>query len=371
MSLLRIVFKAGILFLFLNAAFAILNPIDALGHLSIYNRIVPGRARLPYGEDQRAYNLSLNSLSAMFASHEISRPKAPDEFRVGILGDSSIWGILLEPDETLSAYLNSAGLHTDNNQRIVAYNLGHPILSLTKDLLILDRALQYDPDLIVWAVTLRSFPHEEQFNAPLVQNNADSVRRLFTTYNLDYDLGDSRLADSSFIERTIVGQRRPLADWLRLQLYGVMWGITGIDQLYPDEITLRTSDFDNDISWNEIIEPRALTTDDLSFDIIQAGHERAGKIPLLLVNEPIFISDGENSDVRYNLWYPRWAYDAYRELWGDVAAEAGWNVVDAWDLINPDEFTDSPVHLTPVGSQQLALHLSREIQQTIQGNHNG
>ena len=82
---------------------------------------------------------------------------------------------------------------------------------------------------------------------------------------------------------------------------------------------------------------------------------------MILVNEPTFISDGQNSNLRYNLWYPRWAYDSYRKLYGTVAEQHGWNYLDLWNLIDREEFTDSPVHLTPRGSQQLAQRLHSEI----------
>ncbi len=40
----------------------------------------------------------------------------------------------------------------------------------------------------------------------------------------------------------------------------------------------------------------------------------AGSIPVVIINEPMFISQGKNSDIRYNFYYPRWAYDDYREM---------------------------------------------------------
>lgn len=366
----RILIKAALLFVLLNLLFALLSPLDFLGRMSIYNSLVPGRVRLPYGEDPRAYNLSLNNLEAMFASHEISQSKAADEYRVVLIGDSSVWGILLRPEETLTGFINEAGLTLDSGKQIRVYNLGHPILALSKDLLLLDYAMRDEPDLIVWLTTLRSFPREKQFDAPLVQHNADDIRQLFTILNLDYDLNDSRLVEPTFLERTIVGQRRELADWLRLQLYGIMWSITGIDQYYPDSYTPRTSDFKQDLSWEDIDEPQLLTEAELSFDLIEAGHQIAGDVPLLLVNEPIFISSGQNSDLRYNFWYPRWAYDQYRDLFTAIAEERGWHYLDFWDSIDGAEFTDSPVHLTPAGSRQLAEQLSEALLSTANNEGN-
>ena len=55
-----------------------------------------------------------------------------------------------------------------------AYNLGYPTLSLLKELMLLDHALQYQPDMVIWLTTLESFPKERQLTSPLVANNADA-----------------------------------------------------------------------------------------------------------------------------------------------------------------------------------------------------
>jgi len=49
-------------------------------------------------------------------------------------------------------------METVSGKQARVYNLGYPTMSLTKDLLILSRALHYQPDLIIWLVTLESFP---------------------------------------------------------------------------------------------------------------------------------------------------------------------------------------------------------------------
>jgi hypothetical protein len=241
----RILIKAAALFVLANLLFALLNPLPLIGRLSIYNTFLPGRERLPYGEQPEAYNLSLDSLNAMFASHEISQAKADDEYRILIAGDSSVWGILLRPDETLSAQINTADVTIDGRQ-VRAYNIGHPVLSVTKDLMLIDTALRYEPDMIIWLVTLQSLPVENQLTAPLVRNNAEEVQQLFVGYELPLDT--SSLQTPDFWQQTIISQRRTLADWWRLQLYGVTWAQTGIDQVYGD-YTPRSNDFDADTMW--------------------------------------------------------------------------------------------------------------------------
>jgi hypothetical protein len=352
--LIRIVVKAGLLFALINLLFALLNPLEAIGRITLYNIILPGRTRLPYGENvAQSYNLSLNNIPAMMASHVISRLKAADEFRVLIIGDSGVWGWFLQHDQTLSAYINS-GSYEVNGRRIVAYNLGYPVMSLTKDLLLLDAALAYQPDMVVWLVTLESFPPEKQLVAPLVQHNAERVRRLIAENNLNLDPNDTRFVNPTIFERTLVGQRRELANWLRLQTYSFSWAATGIDQYIPDEIPLRQSDFDTDISWSVYPEPESFSANDVAFDVVNAGLKLARDVPVLIVNEPIFISSGQNSDLRYNGWYPRWAYNHYRDLLIEQAETHNWHFLDLWDAIAPEEFTDSPVHLTPQGMEQLS-----------------
>jgi lysophospholipase L1-like esterase len=366
--LFRVILKALVLFVLANLVFALLDPIEALGHVSLYNVILPGRERLPYGENPaQSYNLSLYSVPAMFASDVVARPKAADEYRVLLIGDSSTWGWYLTNGDTYAAYLNAANLKTADGKQIVAYNLGYPIESVTKDLMLLDEAMRYQPDQIVWLVSLQSLPQDQQLYPPIVQNNAPRIRDLIARYQLAIDPNDSRFVTPDFVGKTIIGQRRALADWLRLQLYGFSWAATGIDQYIPETYTLRKSDFDTDISWDMFKQETTLTDADLAFDVLAAGIQRAGNIPITIINEPMFISSGTNSDLRYNTFYPRWAYDQYRTLLQNYADAHSWHYLDWWDRIDSNEFTDSPVHLTPAGSRQLSGWLAETITEVSSG----
>ncbi|MFN8595800.1 MAG: hypothetical protein U0559_06420 [Anaerolineae bacterium] len=358
----RVLLKATLLFIACNLLFALLNPIEALGSISLYNVVVPGRERLPYGEDSaRSYNLSLYNIPAMINSHILARPKAADEFRVVIVGDSATWGWFLKNDDTLAGQINAQHLKTNDGRRIVAYNLGYPIMALTKDLLILNEALKHQPDLIVWPITLESFPREKQVFAPIVQNNADRIRRLIDTDQLNLERNDARFVNVDFVGKTIIGQRRALADWFRLQLYGFSWAATGIDQYIPDQIKPRQSDFEADVAWQSFKQPTTLTDANLAFDVLSAGMKMAGDVPVLLINEPMFISAGKNSDLRYNSFYPRWAYDQYHALLNQQAQTSDWHYLDMWNAIAPENFTDTPVHLNPAGSAQYAQLVGMEV----------
>lgn len=350
---LRVLLKAGLLFGLIVLLFAVLQPLPLIGRVSVYNSLVPGRERLPYGENAaQAYNLSLNSLDAMFASHVVSTPKADDEFRVLLIGDSATWGVLLEPQNTLAAMLNAQDMTTPDGQTFQFYNLGYPIMSLTKDLMLLEYAQRYEPDLIIWLFTLESFPWNKQLFPPLVQNNPDAVRNLIATYDLALDSADDQFVDRDFWGETLIGRRRDLADWLRLQVYGSLWNVTGIDQYYPESYTPRQEDFEVDVTFHDFTEPQVFTAGDLAVEVLHAGEILAGNVPVLFVNEPMFVSDGENSDLRYNFFYPRWAYDSYHDLIAETASQNGWLYLDAWNAIDFGEYTDSAVHYTPAGAAQ-------------------
>jgi hypothetical protein len=361
-SLLRVFLKGMLLFLVIDLLFIPLTPLHQLGQVSAYNTIFPGRGRLPYGENpDQAYNFSLFNLDAMFASHELSAGTKPiNEYRVVLIGDSSVWGYLLKPEETLSARINAAGLKTADGRLIRVYNLGYPTLSLAKDLVMLKYTLQYQPDLIVWLFTLESLPTKKQLDSPILQNNLSITQELINAYSLNLDLQDPRFVIPNVWDATLIGQRRSLADILRLQLYGIMWAATGIDQYYPDSYDPPQADLAEDDTFQGLLPPQ-LFPQDLSMDILSAGTAMSGEVPILFVNEPIYLSRGKNSDIRYNFFYPRWAYDQYRQLLDDTCQANQWHCLDEWDLVPSSEFTNSAIHMSPRGTQILATQISKAI----------
>jgi hypothetical protein len=352
MRTLNIILKGFLLFIIINLLFALLQP--GIGRLSAYNIIFPGRERLPFGENSaKEYNLSLFDLDAMFASHRINGDKKQaDEFRVILIGDSSVWGTLLKPEETLAGQLNSAKISACG-KKVRVYNLGYPTISLTKDVLLLSHAMEYQPDLVIWLTTLEAFPVEKQIASPLVANNEESLLRLASKSGLRVDPHDPAFSRDSFWGSTIIGKQRALADVFRLQLYGVMWAATGIDQIYPTDYAKAQTDFEADSKFHEF-EPPVLYENSLAMNALGTGMIIAGDTPVVLVNEPMLISAGKNSDIRYNFFYPRWAYDQYRAMMTAQSKKNNWAYVDLWDAVPANEFTNSAIHLTPLGEAQLA-----------------
>lgn len=370
----RVLIKAVVLFLVINTAFLYFDWGRRLDRTTISGTITPTRERLPYAENQtESYSLSPDDLEATFRTHRLTwlatQPKY--EKRVIVIGDSSVWGVLLNNNDTLAGQLNALKIRDTR-----FYNLGYPVQSLTKDALILNYAVErFQPDLILWLVTLESFAPESQLAPMLVRRNPAAVERLVRQYGLKIDPNNSKFMPRTLWENTLIGGRRRIADWLRLELYGFTGGATGVDQVYPRFYIPRMEDFDPDDftdgldSWagltSDLTGNLALPPDFMAFHALEAGLKAARSIPVILVNEPMFISSGQNSDVRYNFFYPRWAYDRYREQLRTFAErQPNLTYLDLWDAIPPSEFTDSAVHLTPTGSRQLTELIYRQALQS-------
>ena len=347
----KVLIKGILLFLVVNFALGLLPSGINHGKLSLYNLVFPGRIRLPFGENPaEAHNLSLYDLEVMFSSHEINgSKKSPDEFRIILIGDSATWGTLLQPGDTLSGMINRDGLTTLDGKIVQAYNLAYPSMSLTKDLMILEKALTYNPDLILWPVTLESFPLSVQINTPLVSNNPERVIPLIEQHHLPLDEQVSAFEQKTFWDRTLIGRRRALLDAIQLQMYGVLWGATGIDQTYPNDFAPALRDFEANADGFKNWSPPKLPVEEVFCFLMAIGAALADNVPVLVINEPILISKGENSDIRYNFFYPRWAYDQYRQMLSAQARTAKWTYVDLWDIVPGEEFTNSALHLSVDG----------------------
>jgi hypothetical protein len=111
-------------------------------------------------------------------------------------------------------------------------------------------------------------------------------------------------------------------------------------------------DLPDDAGFHDLQPP--LKSADLALDVLEAGIALAGETPVLIVNEPIFISSGMHSDIRYNFYYPRWAYDDYHHLMAEQSTRQGWDYHDFWDAISPDQFTNTAIHMTQQGTRLFA-----------------
>ena len=364
-SALRVLVKAFLLFVIFNLLFAWFDP--PVGKITAYNRLWPGRIRFPYAESPDYYQLGYNApviedFDAMFGAHIISAgPKPADEFRVLLLGDSATWGGHVAPEDVLAEQFNRLGLVTCDGRRIKAYDLGYPWPSLLRDILILDRALEYQPDMVIWLVTLHSFekkPADRDFLVP----HAERMMEVVAEHHLNLPRAYSDQSSRTFWDKTIIGQRERLKNLILVQTYGAMWTATGIDNYngLSHEHPLFSQDAEADQSYFDYRSPNdaPALVKSLMFDILRVGHEIAGDAPLIVVNEPIFIVSGRNSDLRYNDLYPRWAYDTYRQSLTQWMNAQGYAFYDYWNALPTSEFSNNIFHRDPRGESRFADLLS-------------
>jgi hypothetical protein len=353
---LRLLVKAVSLFIIANLVFALWNP--PVGRLSIYNLLFPGRTRFPFGTGVVDSNITVDDLDAMFAAHVIAAPKQKDELRVIIIGDSSIWGTLLYADQTLAAQLNKLQFSCAG-KRLRFYNLGYPHPSVLQDLFILQKALQYQPDMVIWAITPNSL-RPKPLNVFLAEN-IESARALIQKYHLRYPYQDLTPAPKTLFDRTLLGQRNQLSRLLLLQSLAVPWASTGLD-IAPDSAYQKLSnDLESSLNFGEL-HPHANIKPFLLLDYLKTGVQMSAGLPVLFVNQPMFLPKGKNSDRRYNAMYPQWAYDQYRRLLSNQARANGWHYLDLWNVAPPEDFTDYELHLSPHGEQLMAQSMQALVQ---------
>jgi len=359
---LRVLLKAALIYILLNLLFAWWDP--PLGRLTAYNWLIPGRVRFPYSESPRYYSVDYNNpliqdFDALFGAHIISADEKPTgEFRVLLLGDSATWGGHVTPEDMLASQINDLNLTTCDGRRIKAYDLGYPWPSLLRDILILDYAQRYQPDMAVWLVTLHSFEKKAADRDFLVPH-AERMTEVIEKYQLVLPkVYTEQSVQLTFWDRTIVGQKERLKNILLNQVFGLMWAATGIDNAngLPANRPSLPLDADADISYFDYrsAEESPVLVRSLMFDILRVGTEISGDAPLIVVNEPIYMVSGRNSDLRYNHLYPRWAYDAYRQALTDWMASRGYPFHDFWDALPASRFSNDMAHRDPQGEAQLA-----------------
>ncbi len=351
----NVLFKASVLFIAFNLLYIMVQPLPLLDHLTLYNYVFPGRDRFPWSEQPaQSFSVSLSRLDAMFASHVLAgTPKAADEYRVLFLGDSAVWGLEIGAEAgTPPALLNDLALRTTSGKRIRAYNLAYPGPNALRDALILQHALAYQPDLIVWPLTLQTLNAAEFTQSDIVQAQAAEAQILAQQAGLTLSF-----PPANWLDRTLWGQRAQLAAWLQHQLQGVAWAASGID-FAPEPFRVPppfdlTANREYDLTTFHTGEKLLITA------ITSAA---AQQVPVLLINEPIYVSSGSNSDVRYNADYPRWAYDQYRNELTALARTQGWRYLDLWNAVPPAQFIRTSLHYTPEGARTLAEKIGAAIQ---------
>jgi hypothetical protein len=365
---LRVLAETLILFLIANLVFALINPPP--GSLLLFNRALPGFQRFPVLRVARENPNGTLTFSAevitnmdmLFPSHIISaREKPKDEYRVILIGDSSAWGARLPLEQTLTEQINRARLKSCDDRQIVVYNLGLPGTSALKDLMIFSESVKsYHPDLFIWSFTEYNFIRAKRLINYEEPSNSQRIHAIEQSTGYKFSSDKNAPVVSSFIDRTIYGRRGELNLIVRLHWFDLKFMSTGLD----DPRTLDDRDFgkkkvgEGENFWGLKSGDNLRKILDTNFFF--AANKISGSIPIIYVNEPIYIE--KNNPVRYNQPYPRWAYDQYREILNTISNKQSQTFVDLWDLLPSNEFSDTNFHRTFEGESKIVQVLIPVIQ---------
>jgi hypothetical protein len=197
---------------------------------------------------------------------------------------------------------------------------------------------------------------------PFLASNRERTVNVLNAYDVSFKQG-KKLAEvePNFFERTLIGQRSNLARGIKLQMLGLIWSATGADTNMLAQEDPPNYDIGDDPRYRGM-EPPADIKELLLLNAISAGHEIAGSVPVLIVNEPMFVAPRAETRVRYNGTYPRWAYDQYRQAISAQAQSADWKYLDLWDAIPPKFFLDPSMHLSARGERLLIEEINPVLQ---------
>ena len=134
-----------------------------------------------------------------------------------------------------------------------------------------------------------------------------------------------------------------------------MWAATGIDQDLNSPYTPARRDFEPDETFHG--KGQRNLEGELSMDVLEMAIKKIS-IPVIWINEPILISQGENSEIRYNYYYPRWAYDQYREIIKNASDKLKTPFYDFYRLVPEHMFTNSAIHLNREGESLLVKEIT-------------
>jgi hypothetical protein len=298
-----LILKTLILFILFNLVYAVLDP--SLEKYVLLDRSTsPGYERFPQlWVPQETTDGSIvlgrefiSNIPFLFGSHEVSSTAGHQgEYRVFIFGDSSVWGTLLANADTLSGQINALKLETCSGRPVVAYNLGYPSNSATKDLLLMEAAQQYHPDLSIWLFSLLAFTDQRQ-HIQFVTDNPQAVSTLVEKYGLAHQVSLPSSPAPSLLDRTIIGRSQDLHLLVQLYLSTYITNSIGTDD---PRILMESGPLEKKPTTSFTymgIDPPADMRDYLALDTLDIANKiNNGKI--IYVNEPFFIASGVHSEI--------------------------------------------------------------------------
>ena len=368
---IRILLKAVALLLIcdvLQIAFHVASTID---HWSIYQALTPPTARL--GIANQIGDPIWWRINVLLDAHKIARPKAPDEYRVIFLGDSATFCLYCKAGEAIPQVFTDQEASIDG-KRVVGYNLAYPGPDWLKDILILKHALDYQPDAIVWLITANGSSDQPNPNNPdptlFVRINADELPALARQYQFStwetklYAEADAWYQSSIWLHG---GRYR---DWLVLAARALWNALIRTKDLTTDYLLPGSPITEQPIRPIAEINsglPGYESLPNSRWDLLLAGQRMAHEkgIPLLIVNEPLYVGSGPNSEINYNSYYERALYDRFRAALTGFTQQYQLPLLDLWNFLPPENFSNTALHYNLEGNRKIAQQVMQSLQALV------
>jgi hypothetical protein len=308
---MRVIIKALILFIGLNL---LLNSFPNLSY-PVFRQLLPKLSKFPiyavYYDSQSAHGFGVQNvfdINVLFNTHLISYEQKPaNQYRIIFIGDSTV------RDGDIYSMVNQQAC---GGKTLHAYDLGYYGASATKDLMLLQGAMKYSPDLIVWPLTSRTLSGEPKDFAlanPEDLNNLISNDGLLLPANKSFTNGMSLFSEEGKIRL----QTRLFFD------YEVLFPAIRS----PQKIILTAA---NDVKAANLTNQEAAPGNgDYSFSALMAASQIAGDVPLMLIDMPRPSSVITQAD-----------YLQYRQEMLSLNAEGHWSYFDLSNLIPDKDFID-------------------------------
>jgi hypothetical protein len=126
-------------------------------------------------------------LELLMRQHELCwrNPATPGELRVALVGNSVAYGMPLPAEQTFAARLNRH--FADRSIPAWLYNLGFVYPYQVRDAVLIHEALRYEPDVLVYTLSLDEFVHLAPFPGkfPVIAKFFEINRRIVDEMNAD------------------------------------------------------------------------------------------------------------------------------------------------------------------------------------------
>jgi hypothetical protein len=364
----RVIGKALVLFVFFDVLQAAAHLDRRLESLSLYRRMVPPMARLDIMRDYPTPVMW--RLEPLLDAHEIGRPKPAGEYRVAVLGDSGSFDLFSPARDAIPGQMTRLGAKA-GGRTLRAYNLSYQTPNPLKDLVVLEHALGRSPDAIVWFVTLYDLAKDEPppFRPEVhlvLRVNGDDLQGLARRFAIStWETRELFGRPDRWWRHSIVFRGDRYRDFALLLARGALDAMTSGD---PSDTWrarrpwIGSAPLPEEPLFGEL-GPEDPPMPNARWKAIEGGKALADerRVPLLLVNDPIFRAAGPRSDREYNSYYGRAIYDRYRAALARYCAERGIALLDLWDFLEPPEFGDTPQHYLPGANARIARAVTDRI----------